>query len=259
MEFVIVFIIVVVAAVIIALINSFNNPAKQRVQDENRRRNARNAVDRSNENLSNYIAFLQEHEPTYGKPDKVLGANNMHFLYLQDEGEQLPDLSSKFPNPYGIKCEAVAMKWATMSAYMLSVSFPKLEDIVIIYGDAKMIAMKGKLYEFSDVLSYEVLDNSKQVVVGNKVVSTTKTNTGSMVGRGIVGGLVGGTAGAVIGASTASKTTTTNTPNQKVVTKHDYSVYVSVRDLANPMLKFNYGSEADLVQEFVAILNIILS
>jgi len=259
MEFLIIAIIVVVGGVVVAMINSFNEPAKQRVRDENKRRNARNAVDRSNENLSRYIAFLQEQETTYGKPDKIIGAKNMRFLYLYDEGEQLPDLNNLFPNPYGIKCEGISMKWATVSTHMLTVSFPSLENIVIVYGDAKMIAMNGKLYEFSEVLSYEVLDNSNQVLVGNKSISTTKTNTGSMVGRGLVGGLVGGAAGAIIGAATASKATTTNSPSQKVVTKHDFAVYVSVRDIANPMIKFNYGSDADSVQEFVAILNIILS
>ena len=50
-----------------------------------------------------------------------------------------------------------------------------------------------------------------------ETVSKTKTNTGSMVGRSIVGGALFGPVGAVLGGATAKKKTKTTTqPNNNV-------------------------------------------
>ena len=242
---------------IAALIDAATSKEKKVVPEETRRKNAQKAVERSNENLSKYIDFIREHEPNCGLPDKVLGTKKMQFLHIYEDGQPEPDVSGLFPNPYGIKCENVSMSWASSGSYISKLTFPPIDDLVIIYANSRAIVLYGKLYKFDDILSYEVMDNSNQIIVGGQVNATTTTDNGSMIGRGLVGGLIGGPAGAVIGASTASKTTTAQLPDQEVVTKHSYVVYVSVRDIAKPMLKFYYGSNRDAVQEFVSILNIV--
>ena len=89
-------------------------------------------------------------------------------------------------------------------------------------------------------------------------VSTTKTPTGNMLGRTVVGGVLLGGVGALAGASTSKKETTTSSLGQSIEEKHDYTLYINVDSLSSPIEKVNFGKNINELQETAAILNIII-
>lgn len=120
------------------------------------------------------------------------------------------------------------------------------DQVLFIYGTG---------YKFKDILSYTVQDNSKTIHSGG--ISTTKTNTGSMLGRTAVGGALFGNVGAVIGGVTASKTTEfSDTYSTKI---HHYKVIITVNSINSPMVTVDLGSNQDLMNKLSSILTVILS
>ncbi|MGM9860705.1 MAG: hypothetical protein ACI31C_08115 [Muribaculaceae bacterium] len=103
---------------------------------------------------------------------------------------------------------------------------------------------------YKDILSFTCEDNSRIIAT-----SSTKTNTGSAIGRAVVGGVLAGPIGAIIGGSTASKTTeTVQDENSKL---HDYTIIINVNDLKFPIRYLHIGSNTSVAQEIIGILNII--
>lgn len=76
--------------------------------------------------------------------------------------------------------------------------------ILIIHKKNKKISIEGTFYHFSDIDSYEITEDIIQKQNPSK--TTTKTNTGNMVKRAVVGAVVLGGIGAIAGAITASQT-----------------------------------------------------
>ena len=91
--------------------------------------------------------------------------------------------------------------------------------------------------------------------------SGAKTDNGNMLGRAVVGGLIAGGAGAIIGGSTADKNTTSISviEQENDVTWHDYTVWITVKDLAKPMIQIRIGKNATLMNEIVALVNAIIA
>lgn len=130
------------------------------------------------------------------------------------------------------------------------------------YEAKRKVTIMDKTYSFSDILQCQFSDNPV-VVKGRTTITssgTTKTDNGNMFGRAVVGGLVAGSAGAVIGGTTAQKnTTTTSVVDQgRDVTKHDYTVWISVKSIANPMIQIHIGKDGTKVNEIVALMNAII-
>ncbi len=82
-----------------------------------------------------------------------------------------------------------------------------------------------------------------------------------MLGRAVVGGLIAGGAGAIIGGATAKQnTSTTSVINQGTdVTRHNYTVWISVQDIANPMIQIPIGKDGAKVNEIVALMSAIIA
>lgn len=115
------------------------------------------------------------------------------------------------------------------------------------------ITINGHCYKFSDIISYSCSSyGGIQISAGS---SQTKTNTGDMVGRTIVGGMVGGLAGAVIGGATASKTTTT-TPPQYSATSYKITIFVKGEKNKEEIDLNNYDAEEAKLQ-IIPVLEMI--
>ena len=132
-----------------------------------------------------------------------------------------------------------------------------------VYASQKKVVILGTEYDFSAILQCQFTDNARVEKGETTRVSdgTTKTNTGSMIGRAVVGGAIAGGAGALIGGSTASKgTTMTSVVKQGAdVTKHDYTVWIYVKDIVNPMIQMHIGRDGAKVNEIVALMNAIMT
>ena len=107
----------------------------------------------------------------------------------------------------------------------------------------------------NDILSCTFSDSPK--VIKGKVTQETKTNSGNMVKRAVVGDVLLGGAGAVIGGSTASKTTTTIQEADK--TYHNYTVIININNLSEPIMRIELGEDGKTVNEIVGLMNVIIN
>lgn len=138
-----------------------------------------------------------------------------------------------------------------------------INEEVRVYIDQKKLILLGKVYSFSDIITFSIEDKSK-VKKGETTISTTSSETtsnGSMLGRAAVGGLLAGGVGAVIGGATAKKNTETtnivNTRPDRII--HDYYVNINTKDILNPLIIIHVGSESKTTNEIVALLNAVVA
>lgn len=136
-----------------------------------------------------------------------------------------------------------------------------LENHILIFEEGSMLVMKGEEIPFSKVLGFALNDDTETIVQNTtQYTSTTKTSTGSMLGRAVVGGVLLGGVGALAGASTAKKETTTvpTVGTSTSTTKHHYVLYLSLDDLSNPTREIKLGSDTKKAQNVASIFNIII-
>ena len=130
-----------------------------------------------------------------------------------------------------------------------------LSKEIIAFEESKRIWICGNDFPMKSILSCTFTDN-KNIIKG-QFTSTTKTNSGNMVKRAVVGDVLLGPAGAIIGGSTASKSTITTQGNDKVV--HDYTIILNVDSLSEPIIRVHIGSDINTVNEIVGLMNIIIN
>ena len=137
-----------------------------------------------------------------------------------------------------------------------------LDREIRVYSGRNAVTLLGKTYDFKAILSCSCTDDY-EISRGNAAIKAdghTTTDTGSLIGRSVVGGLIGGEAGALIGGVTAS-TSTSMTGTIKYGDdrlRHDYTVWVTVRDIALPIIEIHTGADARLTNEVVALFNVII-
>ena len=138
---------------------------------------------------------------------------------------------------------------------------------IMVFSESKHVVIGEKELSFEDIIDCTVNDNAKetetvQTFKGDSIAST-KTNTGSMIGRSVAGGLLLGDVGAIIGGSTASKQTViqhgtdTSIHNKRI--DHDYTIAITVKDLENPVIYINVGFRTKLKDEIFGLMKVIIS
>jgi ABC-type multidrug transport system fused ATPase/permease subunit len=130
-----------------------------------------------------------------------------------------------------------------------------LNKEIIAFEESKRIWICGNDFPMKSILSCTFTDDKK--IVKGQITSTTKTNSGNMVKRAVVGDVLLGGAGAVIGGSTARKSTITTQEDDKVV--HDYTVIINVDSLSEPIIRVHIGSDGKTVNEIVGLMNVIIN
>lgn len=165
-------------------------------------------------------------------------------------------------NKYNDDCAEIYSKMGEADKTIRIVNFDVNQEIRA-YSKFNKVVILGKEYDFTSIIQCQLTDNAS-IEKGRTTITsqgTTKTNTGNMVGRAVVGGVLAGGAGAIIGGSTASKdTVTTSVVNQgSDITRHDYTVWITVKDIANPMIQIHIGRDGSKANEIVALMNAIIS
>lgn len=137
-----------------------------------------------------------------------------------------------------------------------------LDSEIRVYSGRNSITIFGKSYDFKAILSCTSTDDYS-VKRGKAKIDTsgdTSSDTLGAVGRAVVGGLVAGEAGAIIGGATAgSSTSMTGTikyGDDKIL--HNYTVWVTVRDIATPTIEIHTGADSRLTNEVVSLMNVII-
>ncbi|OFY41582.1 MAG: hypothetical protein A2X18_07090 [Bacteroidetes bacterium GWF2_40_14] len=106
--------------------------------------------------------------------------------------------------------------------------FNEIESIRV-FEESETIVIMDVPYKFVDIISVELYDDSKIIITN----SVTKTSTGSMIGRAVVGGALIGGVGAVIGGVSAKQNTVATQE-----TSHHYCMYITINNLTNPLISF---------------------
>lgn len=130
-----------------------------------------------------------------------------------------------------------------------------LDKEIIAFEESKRIWICGNDLPMKSILNCTFTDNQK--VIKGQITSTTKTNSGNMVKRAVVGDVLFGGAGAIIGGSTASKSTITTQEDDKVI--HNYTIIINVDSLSDPIIRVNIGSDGRTVYEIVGLMNVIIN
>ena len=113
-------------------------------------------------------------------------------------------------------------------------------DSVLIYDNAKIIAINHAVYNYSDILDFNINED---------ISYKTSTSTGSMIGRGVVGGVLLGGIGALAGANTANK--------KSVQETYAYRINIVVRNMSRPVITYT-TIEPVHAQKMIAVLKNII-
>lgn len=123
-----------------------------------------------------------------------------------------------------------------------------------VFENARKVVIGDQHIDFSDIMSYQVRDNS--TIVHSGTTSKTTADNGSAFGRSIIGGVVGGAAGAVIGGSTASKTTTTSGSVSR--TRHDYTIIIFTRSISTKPIELRTCQNVRITDQIANVLAVIV-
>lgn len=140
----------------------------------------------------------------------------------------------------------------------ISLAKADISKEVVVWGDAKMIYILGEIYNFSDIVGCSLDDNYRIKKGAVTYTSNTKNNTGSTLGRAVVGGLVAGGAGAVIGGATAKKETSTISKMVDDTLIHDYVININVNSFKTPVIRINTKNDGVLTNEIMGLLNLVI-
>lgn len=137
------------------------------------------------------------------------------------------------------------------------------DHYIMVNESTSQIILNEHIYNFKDIINYTMSDNATMIQKhsGGEISSTSSTDTGSMLGRAVVGGVLAGGVGAAIGGSTAKReikssvapTTTTSS------TIHNYLIVVTVNSLSNPIERLELGKDGHNTDEICALLSVIIS
>lgn len=128
---------------------------------------------------------------------------------------------------------------------------------IFVFEKSQVVIIKSKEYKFSDILSCSLVDD-----VTNETITTTtgksKTATGSMLGRAVVGGVLTGGLGAVAGAATAKRNITEDA-SSKTSTVHDYFIYINTNNFQEPVISLHIGNDSGRAQRIIGVMNVIMA
>lgn len=130
-----------------------------------------------------------------------------------------------------------------------------LSKEIIAFGKVNRIWLLGKDLPMGDIINCTFNDNQR--IEKGKVSYETKTSTGNMAKRAVVGGVLLGGTGAVIGGATAKKNTVVNQENDKLI--HDYTVIININSLSDPIIRIPLGKDGAKVNEIVGLMNVIIN
>ena len=181
---------------------------------------------------------------------------------LQEEQERKKRIAEEKHGSYNSKIEELI---STHGEITLDRALPytgqfgglELSSHLFIFEDTKVIVVNGEAIPFSKILAYSLVDN-QQTIATTTGGSEIKTSTGSMVGRALVGGALFGGVGALAGATTAKKETEITTTTEHT-TNHDYKIYLSINDIANPQRIIGFGKDEEAANKASSVFNIIIS
>lgn len=174
---------------------------------------------------------------------------NQHDATLEEISRKIGGIDVNIP----IKTERSPLngEWFTI---------PYAEESFYVSLSTQQIYYKERVIAFNKIINCDYSDNAITTSTQKGTASSTiKTNTGSSIGRALVGGAIAGPAGAVIGGATAKKNAETKIQNRTVSsTKHNYTVRIHIADIVNPLLEIQCGENEEATHKIVSTIFAII-
>ena len=167
-------------------------------------------------------------------------------------------IENQFNTRYGMFVEKYG---ACTADILLGEKKLDINDHLYIFEDSSMMVLRGEVLPFNKILGFSLDDDSRTIMKNDiTYTSTTKTSTGSMIGRAAVGGILLGGVGALAGAATAKQTTTTEPLRGQTTatTEHDYHLFLNVDSISNPTREIHFGDRAQLARTVANTINVII-
>lgn len=165
---------------------------------------------------------------------------------------------AKYANEYE---HLTAQYGEATSSFLLGSDKTKIDNYLYVFEPVATVYLKGEPIPFNMIIGFSLNDDSETILHNESASqSITKTDSGSMIGRAAVGGILLGGIGALAGATTAQKETITSplVRQSTSIIKHNYSLFLNIDDLSNPIREIELGSDINKVQTIVNIFNIII-
>ena len=132
--------------------------------------------------------------------------------------------------------------------------FVKHHDDILVFEQPKKIFFGKTEYNFSDILNCSIYDENQKDA---PLAQVTRTKTGSMLGRAVIGGLTLGVAGAVVGAMTATKETQSSAANSDYAPF--YIVKIGVKSIENPVITLHFYRDKEQAETLYAVMQTIIA
>lgn len=128
-----------------------------------------------------------------------------------------------------------------------------LHGDILVFQHYKKLIIGKKKYDFQDILNCFYYDENERNVTINQ---TTKTKTGSLLGRAAIGALTFGAAGAVVGAVTANKESTSTVDSSHI---GSFIVKIGIKSLEEPTITLRFGNDKSKAEEVYALIQAIIA
>ncbi len=218
-------IIVVIAAIVVIFLIAVNSgPSKEEIEKRNQQMKL--------ERYAKTQALLDQHNTKLEEISKKIGGVDVNI-------------------PIKIERSPLNGEW---------LNIPYAEESFYVSLSTKQIYYKERFVKFDKIINCDYSDNATTTSTQRGTASSTiKTNTGSTVGRAIVGGAIAGPAGAIIGGTSAKKNAETKIVNKTIsTTKHDYTIRIHIADILNPLLEIKCGENEEATHKIVSTIFAII-
>lgn len=153
------------------------------------------------------------------------------------ENQIMTDLESK----YG-KCQKIIRFYS---------KYEKWYSPIRCFTDT--IMLQDRIFKFNDILGFELKDDTNIITSGGVIKG--ESNTMNTVGRSVIGSAIAGSTGAILGGISSSRKYSISPSVSSTV--HNYTLYINVNDLANPLIRYKLEEDYNLAMEIVGIIKII--
>lgn len=128
-----------------------------------------------------------------------------------------------------------------------------LYDILIRFDESRILYVDGIIIPYDCISFYATnYDNLYE----DRTSTVTRTNTGSAIGRGLVGAAVFGPIGALAGVTTAKKES--ETVVEKKVIKTEIKIVIYLKDYDKPTITVDCGASAAKAGMLATMLDSII-
>lgn len=174
-------------------------------------------------------------------------------LKQQEKQRQRSELLSSLSEKYGKVSASFSFSKSSHNTKECEARVFEDKQVIIVFKPITLSIVDT--LPFSSILDFSV-DEEIKVIGGNTATTTTKTSTGSMVKRGLVGGVLLGGVGALAGAATAKQSSQTIFDEKRE--ERRYSIRINIDSISSPIYTMYFGLDSNTCQKVAGLLTVIV-